>query len=1337
MNSKADLKTAREAIGKKDFGEAVKACKRVLLWEGENYNAWVFLGVAYTGLENDEEAEEAYKRAIEINPDNMLGWQGLVSFYEKRNKLEPLAKTIDLLIPRVVESGDGAKLADYYKKLLHVYKQQNDQDQYLETLKEFLPQSPHYKLIKDQPNLPSQLEIWQTIIAKAEKEQRQKIENEVASRRFRVSAGTPAQVLAGVEADVYGVSKLGGMYESVLDLVPQDDAEQQQIWKLKLLHFYSKRLLGVRDKTELYEKVITLAKELVDANDPLPLQILIESANVDSPDKYDWALLEQLMERFPEHGLSKLARGYQLSQQGDLDAAFDLFSEGLDACPDSLFGYQCLSWIYYESKEYETGLEYATRGKDLVKKIKVETGISKSQVLLSLEICMAHCYRLLDKKYHMDAMALYKSILQHYPDQTEALEGMGLILIEEKRLDEAQANFEKVQQLDPTNHTSVAELGWIYCEKKEYQTAIDYINKALEIAGTDVADYYYRLGRIYWSMQDSDNAFKYFMQAVKLDPYFASGFTYLGHYYREIKKDGLRAKKCYQKAYILNPLDTDAALCLSDFMIAEQQQEEAEAIFRQITESSPKTGWAWRRLGYVNMSAQSYNEAIICFQKALRSDTSDVRCWEGLAEAYSRAGRFVAALKAFGRATQLDPHSVHAHNEQSYVQQKVGLLDDAIAGFQHTLAIAAEQHKPDYIPALAGLAETYLEHAKEDFQAGFFGRASDGCNRVFETALRGLQVDVTMVSFWKLVGDACAFYRHIPSYLNNCAYSQLQAVMQLISAKSAHDVLKLEPDTTSHWMAEFLALQDVDDDFSLPQKTALDVILSCASYAYKQVIVLCRNHQAIAPAFWHDLAVIYYHLSLNNSSKQEEAMMAIKCAQVALKLEPTQYMYWNTLGVVAMTVAGKPKMAQYAFVKAMEFNNRSAIPWTNYGFLCLSLKDYELANQSFETAHSLDPEWISAWVGQAYVASLWGTDAAAIFEHAFESSNGSAMEASYGYADTVYHGLASGQLHEQTAAITPVFALEKLTEKRLNDALSFNLMGLLLERLGQYGRASEAFASAILALEAQVEEEKISQEEGMARLTKVHANLGRTLCASGDFEGAISSCTVTDASSVYAHLNAGIAYYFLDKLPESLNMFELALNATQEDMTLRQDVVVLLSKVLWALGGDEQRTVAKDQLFSSITDNPNYLPAIFSLCVMGMLQDDETLTAAALQELAKVSISIAYDSDKEQHISWLFYKFHQLQGDKLQATRALMKAVHQTPWLALVWARLSKHLVKLHDPKMNTMTSSTLVINKQKSHTANSLSEAYQDAAIATKDKKLAQRAVLTAPWRLSAWKTL
>lgn len=71
---------------------------------------------------------------------------------------------------------------------------------------------------------------------------------------------------------------------------------------------------------------MSLARELISVNDPLPLEILIESANVDSPEKYDWDLFDQLIDRFPETGLAKLGKGYKLSKEGDIDQAFDLFS---------------------------------------------------------------------------------------------------------------------------------------------------------------------------------------------------------------------------------------------------------------------------------------------------------------------------------------------------------------------------------------------------------------------------------------------------------------------------------------------------------------------------------------------------------------------------------------------------------------------------------------------------------------------------------------------------------------------------------------------------------------------------------------------------------------------------------------------------------------------------------------------------------------------------------------------------------------------------------------------------------------------------------------------------
>jgi superkiller protein 3 len=40
-----------------------------------NYNAFVFVGVASIELGKPEQAQAAYKKAIDINPENILAWQ--------------------------------------------------------------------------------------------------------------------------------------------------------------------------------------------------------------------------------------------------------------------------------------------------------------------------------------------------------------------------------------------------------------------------------------------------------------------------------------------------------------------------------------------------------------------------------------------------------------------------------------------------------------------------------------------------------------------------------------------------------------------------------------------------------------------------------------------------------------------------------------------------------------------------------------------------------------------------------------------------------------------------------------------------------------------------------------------------------------------------------------------------------------------------------------------------------------------------------------------------------------------------------------------------------------
>lgn len=47
----------------------------VLKQEKNNYNAWVFIGVAAAELEQPDQAQGAYKKAAELEPDQLLAWQ--------------------------------------------------------------------------------------------------------------------------------------------------------------------------------------------------------------------------------------------------------------------------------------------------------------------------------------------------------------------------------------------------------------------------------------------------------------------------------------------------------------------------------------------------------------------------------------------------------------------------------------------------------------------------------------------------------------------------------------------------------------------------------------------------------------------------------------------------------------------------------------------------------------------------------------------------------------------------------------------------------------------------------------------------------------------------------------------------------------------------------------------------------------------------------------------------------------------------------------------------------------------------------------------------------------
>uniref|UniRef100_A0A8C8DDS9 Tetratricopeptide repeat domain 37 n=1 Tax=Oncorhynchus tshawytscha TaxID=74940 RepID=A0A8C8DDS9_ONCTS len=125
---KSALKNARDAIKNKEFKEALKHCKAALKLEKNNYNAWVFIGVAASELEQPDQAQTAYRKALELEPEQLLAWQGLANLYEKSDQTDfkaELPKVYQKLI-ELYESSDKTKCYEAIRKLADIFHMEKD-----------------------------------------------------------------------------------------------------------------------------------------------------------------------------------------------------------------------------------------------------------------------------------------------------------------------------------------------------------------------------------------------------------------------------------------------------------------------------------------------------------------------------------------------------------------------------------------------------------------------------------------------------------------------------------------------------------------------------------------------------------------------------------------------------------------------------------------------------------------------------------------------------------------------------------------------------------------------------------------------------------------------------------------------------------------------------------------------------------------------------------------------------------------------------------------------------------------------------------------------------------
>ena len=171
----------------------------------------------------------------------------------------------------------------------------------------------------------------------------------------------------------------------------------------------------------------------------------------------------------------------------------------------------------------------------------------------------------------------------------------------------------------------------------------------------------------------------------------------------------------------------------------------------------------------------------------------------------------------------------------------------------------------------------------------------------------------------------------------------------------------------------------------------------------------------------------------------------------------------------------------------------------------------------------------------------------------------------------------------------PFFALDRYCRRNTNDPSALHLFGLVCERLNLIELALDAVSRAIRHLEAVYEESEdpvIERKYAIASTT-----LGRLLLTSNNLEGAIESFETayallhpSDESEDGVRLRAlcqfgsAIAFFHMGNLEDAVGKFELAQDIAKGHPAIRGQVTVLLSKALWAIGSEEFKESAKEQL---------------------------------------------------------------------------------------------------------------------------------------------------------------
>lgn len=270
--------------------------------------------------------------------------------------------------------------------------------------------------------------------------------------------------------------------------------------------------------------------------------------------------------------------GETLAEHGMLDKGVRHYEKAVELAPEDMTIRRGLATNYVRARRWEQAIEAWRHIMDEADSAEVR-GEARGRII--------SIYR--QQNRLRAKMRDFREDFQSEPADVEAGFFLAEAHLKLNEFDEAEAVFQELQNLESIGEKEQLEtlhsLLRIYNQTKEGEKAIAVLQQLAELKPQVAREYYHRIAELSLEMYEDDQALRYAMRAVEMNPDDATAHARLADVYRQMQKLE-QAVKEYRIAIDLDPKAFRHRMSLAELLLEQGEYVQAEQMYRTVVKDA-------------------------------------------------------------------------------------------------------------------------------------------------------------------------------------------------------------------------------------------------------------------------------------------------------------------------------------------------------------------------------------------------------------------------------------------------------------------------------------------------------------------------------------------------------------------------------------------------------------------------------------------------------------------------------------------------------------------------------------------------------------------------------